>query len=96
MAKTVVPQARVAVLANPDAPTAPMHIKNIQAAAQKLVTNVLVLYARTPEEIDAMRRPVVRVRDAFEEDKADDRPADDTKLRAVEPAMRREPVRGNQ
>src|SRR2546422_5201570 len=52
LAKTVMPQSRVAVLGNPDAPTAPVHIKNIQAAAQKLVMNVLVLYARTPEEID--------------------------------------------
>ena len=60
LAKTVVPQARVAVLGNPDAPTAPVHIKNIQAAAQKLVTNVLVLYARTPEEIERAFRAMVQ------------------------------------
>jgi putative ABC transport system substrate-binding protein len=51
LAKTILPQSRVAILGNPDQPTAPVHIKNIQAAAQKLATNVLLLYARTPDEI---------------------------------------------
>jgi putative ABC transport system substrate-binding protein len=53
LAKTVMPKSRVAVLANPDQPTAAVHIKNIQAAAQKLDTKVLPLYARTSEEIDS-------------------------------------------
>lgn len=53
LAKTVIPKSRVAVLANPDQPTAAVHIKNIQAAAQKLDTKVLPLYARTSEEIDS-------------------------------------------
>jgi putative ABC transport system substrate-binding protein len=52
LAKTVMPKSRVAVLANPDQPTAAVHIKNIQAAAQKLDTKVLPLYARTSGEID--------------------------------------------
>jgi putative ABC transport system substrate-binding protein len=47
------PKSRVAVLANPDQPTAAVHIKNIQAAAQKLDTKVLPLYASTSEEIDS-------------------------------------------
>lgn len=53
LARIVAPQSsRIAVLGNPNQPTHPMHLGNIQAAAQKIGVDVLPVYAHTPDEID--------------------------------------------
>lgn len=52
LAKIVAPNSRVAILAIPNYPTHPWHIKNIQAGAKTLGIAVLAVYAPTPDEIE--------------------------------------------
>jgi putative ABC transport system substrate-binding protein len=53
LVKIVVPtSSRVAILCNPGTPTVPVHLKNIQAAAQKLAVSALPVEARSPDEIE--------------------------------------------
>lgn len=52
LARIVAPQSsRIAVLGNPNQPTAAAHLRNIQDAAQKIGVDVLPAYARTQDEI---------------------------------------------
>ena len=57
---------------------------------------VVQLVQRAPEKIHAVHGPMVGIVDAFEHDKANYRATDNAELRAVEPAVRFEPIRGNQ
>ena len=71
-------------------------VKQDRARDVDAVRAVMHLMQHTPEEVDAMRRAVIRVGDSFEQHKSDDRAADNAEPRAVEPTMRVEPVRRNQ
>ena len=73
LVKVIVPTAsRVAVLSNPGTATAPVHLKNIHAAARALTVTILPVEARSLEEIErafatmAQARPdaVVAIPDA--------------------------------
>lgn len=53
MATLVAPRSQVGVLANPDQPTAEMHLKSIQSAAQKLGRKVAVAHAARAQDMDS-------------------------------------------
>lgn len=51
--KIILPRSsRAAVLWNPGNPTGPVHLRNIQSAAQKFAVSVLPVDARSPDEIE--------------------------------------------
>ncbi|MEW6688084.1 MAG: ABC transporter substrate-binding protein [Pseudomonadota bacterium] len=62
LARAVAPNARVALLANPNQQTAPWHIQNIENAAKKLGSDVFTVSAATPESIEPAFTTMARER----------------------------------
>jgi putative ABC transport system substrate-binding protein len=52
LAKMLAPNSRVAILANPNTQTVPRHMRNIQAAAQKLGANIFPVFAPSPDDFE--------------------------------------------
>lgn len=61
-ARTIAARSAIAVLSDPNQPTGPWHIQNIQTAAGKLGIKVPVVYARKPDEIESAFTSLARER----------------------------------
>jgi putative ABC transport system substrate-binding protein len=62
LAKLLAPKSRVAILANPNTGTVPRHTRNIQAAAQKLGSDVFSVFARSPDDFESAFATMVQER----------------------------------